>query len=70
MQSIKIPTAARAGETLIKIRDRVLNAGFSINNYQPVAFEELDRNNELRKEAARDSEVPHAEKERILDICT
>lgn len=43
---------------LIKIRDRVLNASVDINNYQPVTFEELVRNNELWKEAARDSEVP------------
>lgn len=34
---------------LIKVRDRVLNAGVDINNFEPVTFEELVENNERFK---------------------
>ncbi len=36
---------------LIKIRDRVLNAGVEVNNYAPVTFEELLANNIRFKQA-------------------
>jgi calcineurin-like phosphoesterase family protein len=38
---------------LLCARERVLNAGVDINNYMPVAFDELFENNQAFKEAHR-----------------